>query len=74
VRIEDIGGQRVLHTWNTTVPLKPCPSCGQPYAPEPMAFLRELIATGGPAWGVCPACRRKEAAAQLTIARETGRA
>jgi len=62
VRIEDVGGQRVLHTWNTTVPLKPCPSCGQPYAPEPMAFLRELIATGGPAWGVCPACRRKQAA------------
>jgi len=73
VRIEDAGGQRVLHTWNTTVPLKRCPSCGQPYAPEPMAFLRELIATGGPAWGVCPACRRKEAAAQLKMARDTGR-
>ncbi len=65
VRMEDVDGQRVLRAWNTTVPLKPCPSCGQPFAPEPMAFLRELAATGGPDWGVCPACRRRQAAGQL---------
>jgi bidirectional [NiFe] hydrogenase diaphorase subunit len=26
VKIEDRDGQRVLRTWNTTVPLKPCRS------------------------------------------------
>ncbi len=64
VRIEDRDGQRYLHTWNTVVPLKPCPSCGRPYAPEPMAFLKTLVETGESAWGLCPACRRKAAATQ----------
>ena len=65
VRIEDQDGQRVLHTWNTRVPLAPCPVCGRPFAPEPMTFLRELAQAGEHLWGVCPACRRKAAAAQL---------
>ena len=42
VQIEDVGGQRFLRTWNTVVPLRPCPGCGQPFAPEPMAFLAGL--------------------------------
>lgn len=71
IKIEDVDGQRVLHTWHTTVPLKPCPECGQPYAPEPMIFLRDLVEasehlshqeTGTVPWGICPACRRKQAA------------
>jgi bidirectional [NiFe] hydrogenase diaphorase subunit len=70
VKIEDVDGQRVLHTWNTSVPLEPCPSCGQPYAPEPMAFLRELVEASEHLWGLCPACRRKAAAAQLEVIRE----
>jgi bidirectional [NiFe] hydrogenase diaphorase subunit len=64
-KIEDVNGQRVLHTWNTRVPLKPCPECGQPYAPEPMLFLRELATVSAELWGICPACRRKKAAAQF---------
>lgn len=72
VRIEDRDGQRVLHTWNTSVPLKPCPVCGRPFAPEPMAFLRSLAEAGPDLWGVCPACRRKAAAAQLDVARRVG--
>ncbi len=63
VKIEDRDGQRVLHTWNTVVPLKPCPVCGQPFAPEPMAFLRDLAEASEHQWGICPACRRKQAAA-----------
>jgi predicted molibdopterin-dependent oxidoreductase YjgC len=65
IEIEDVDGQRVLHTWNTRVPLKPCPECGQPYAPEPMMFLRDLVAVSAEWWGICPACRRKKAAAQF---------
>lgn len=63
VRMEDVDGQRVLHTWNTTVPLQPCPTCGQPFAPEPMAFLREYVEGSEHLWGVCPACRRRQVAA-----------
>jgi NADH dehydrogenase/NADH:ubiquinone oxidoreductase subunit G len=70
VKIEDVDGQRVLRTWNTTVPLQPCPSCGQPFAPEPMAFLREAVEANEHLWGLCPACRRKKAAAQLDVIRE----
>ncbi len=62
VKIEDIGGRRHLVTWNTVVPLKPCPGCGQPFAPEPMAFLTSLADASEHLWGLCPACRRKAAA------------
>ncbi len=65
VKIEDRDGQRVLHTWKTIVPLKPCPECGQPYAPEPMEFLRGQVEASEQWWGICPACRRQKAAAQF---------
>jgi NADH dehydrogenase/NADH:ubiquinone oxidoreductase subunit G len=64
VRMEDVDGQRMLHTWNTTVPLQPCPACGQPFTPEPMAFLREYVEGSEHLWGFCPACRRKQLAAR----------
>jgi len=70
VRIEDVDGQRLLHTWNTTVPLEPCPRCGQPFAPEPMAFLREQVEASEHLWALCPACRRKETATRLKVVRE----
>jgi bidirectional [NiFe] hydrogenase diaphorase subunit len=70
VKIEDRDGQRFLRTWNTVVPLKPCPACGQPFAPEPMAFLRDLAEASEHLWGLCPACRRKQAAAQFDVVRE----
>ncbi len=54
IRIEDVNGQRVLRTWNTMVTLHTCPSCGEPFAPEPMAFLRELVEVSGELWGMCP--------------------
>ena len=63
VRIEDVDGQRVLHTWNTIVPLQPCPGCGQPFAPEPMTFLRKHIEDIEQVWGFCPTCRRRQLAA-----------
>jgi NADH dehydrogenase/NADH:ubiquinone oxidoreductase subunit G len=67
VRIEDRDGKRYLHTWNTVVPLKPCQVCGKPFGPEPMAFLRELAEAGEHLWGVCPVCRRKGAAAGVSM-------
>ena len=72
VKIEDRDGQRFLRTWNTVVPLKPCPVCGQPFAPEPMAFLRDLAEASEHLWGICPACRRKQAAAHYDVVRQAG--
>ncbi|GAG61518.1 unnamed protein product, partial [marine sediment metagenome] len=43
VRVEDQDGQRILHTWNTTVTLHTCPECGEPDVPGPMAFLKERV-------------------------------
>ncbi len=65
IKIEDVDGTRVLHTWSTRVPLKPCPECGRPYAPEPMEFLRAQVAVSAELWGICPECRRKRAVAQF---------
>ena len=65
IHIEDIDGQRILHTWNTSVALKPCPVCGTPFSPEPMAFLRGLAEASADLWGICPDCRRKQAATQM---------
>ncbi len=65
IKTEDMNGQRVLHMWNTRVPLRPCPECGLPYAPEPMIFLRDLVTVSAELWGICPTCRRKQAAAQF---------
>jgi len=54
---------------------------GQPYAPEPMIFLRDLVEasehlshqqTGTVLWGICPSCRRKQTIAQLDVVREAG--
>ena len=70
VKIEDRDGRRYLRTWNTEVPLRPCPVCGQPFAPEPMAFLQGLADAGEPLWDTCPACRRKRAAAQFNVVRQ----
>lgn len=64
IQIEDQDGQRFLRTWNTVVPLKPCPTCGQTFGSEAMIFLRDLAEASTDLWGVCPACRRKQAAAQ----------
>ena len=68
VKIVDIGGQRLLLTWNTVVPLRPCPGCGQPFSPEPMAFLAGLADASEHLWGLCPACRRKAAAQAVAAA------
>jgi bidirectional [NiFe] hydrogenase diaphorase subunit len=70
--IEDKDGQRILHTWNTTVILQPCLKCGQPYTPEPMAFLKEQVPGSNLTYGICPTCRRKAAIGQIDSAREAG--
>ncbi len=72
VRIEDVDGQRVLHTWNTTVPLHTCPECGRPYAPEPMSFLKEQVPVSAELWGLCPKCRRQATLDQLEVVRAAG--
>ena len=70
VQISDVNGQRVLHTWNTTVPLHSCPNCGETYAPEPMAFLQKHVPVSAELWGLCPKCRRQAAVNQLEVIRD----
>ena len=72
IQIEDVDSQRVLQPWNTTIPMYTCPSCGEPYAPEPMAFLEDVVEVSANTWGMCPACRRRAVIAQLDIVHEPG--
>jgi NADH dehydrogenase/NADH:ubiquinone oxidoreductase subunit G len=72
IHIEDVDSHRVLQPWNTTIPLYTCPSCGEPYAPEPMAFLKEVVEVSAETWGMCPACRRRAVIAKLDIVHEPG--
>lgn len=67
VRMEDRDGQRHLHPWKTVVPLKPCPQCGQPFAPEPTTFLQAQVPVSAELWGWCPKCRRQRTLAQLSV-------
>jgi bidirectional [NiFe] hydrogenase diaphorase subunit len=60
--IEDRGHQRILHNWNTTVELHPCPECGRFFAPEPTVFLKEILPETAELWGMCPECLRQRAA------------
>lgn len=71
VKIESVDGQLRLVTWNTTLPLRPCPECGQPFTPEPMSFLQSLAGVGERPWGLCESCRRKQTARQMWAARQT---
>ena len=64
IQIEDRGNQRFLHTWNTTVELHACPECGRFFAPEPTAFLKEMLPEAVDVWGLCPECRRHRTARQ----------
>jgi bidirectional [NiFe] hydrogenase diaphorase subunit len=64
ISMEDRGNQRILHTWNTTVELHACPDCGRFFAPEPTAFLRELVPEVAKVWGLCPDCSRRRTARQ----------
>lgn len=69
VRIEDVDGQRVLHTWNTTVPLEICAECGGYFGPEPMVFLKNQVPLSEETWGQCPKCRRRSTVGQLDLVR-----
>jgi bidirectional [NiFe] hydrogenase diaphorase subunit len=64
VQMEDVGDKRILHTWNTTVTLHTCPECGGFFAPEPTAFLKEMLPEVAELWALCPQCRRKKALQQ----------
>jgi bidirectional [NiFe] hydrogenase diaphorase subunit len=64
VRMEDRGDKRILHTWNTTVALHACPECGRFFAPEPTAFLKEMLPEIAALWALCPECRCKKALQQ----------
>ena len=64
IKIEDRGGKRILHTWNTTVELNACPECGRFFAPEPMSFLKEVFPEIKDLWTLCPACRQQRTSRQ----------
>ncbi|MBN1660419.1 MAG: (2Fe-2S)-binding protein [Anaerolineae bacterium] len=64
VEIVDRGSRRLLRTWNTEVELCACPECGCFFAPQPVAFLGEMLPEVGELWALCPACRRQRTARQ----------
>ena len=64
IEIEDRGNKRILHTCNTTVELHTCPQCGRFFAPEPTAFLKEILPEVADVWGLCPECCRRRTARQ----------
>ncbi len=70
IHIEDRDGERLLNSWNTVVKLQPCPRCGKPSTPEPMAFLPGHVGMGSEQFGLCPACRRQVTLEQLEVIRE----
>ena len=59
VKIEDRGNKRILHTWNTTIELHACPGCGRFFAPEPTAFLKEMLPEVVDVWSQCPECLQR---------------
>ena len=71
IQIEDRGNKRILHTWNTTVELHACPECGRFFAPEPTAFLKEMLPEAADVWALCPECRRRRTARQYCSMRMT---
>jgi bidirectional [NiFe] hydrogenase diaphorase subunit len=71
IRIEDRGRERILHTWNTTVELHPCPDCGRFFVPEPTAFLKEMLPDVADLWGLCPECQQRRTARQWVEQCET---
>jgi ferredoxin len=76
VRLEDLSGERVLHSWSETkVPLSKCASCGKYFAPEALEksmlsriepLLRDDLAA------LCPACRAKKLAKKEILAATGG--
>ena len=64
IEIEDRGNKRILHTFNTTVELHACPQCGRFFAPEPTAFLKEILPEVADVWGLCSECCRRRTARQ----------
>jgi bidirectional [NiFe] hydrogenase diaphorase subunit len=63
VRIEDIGGERVMRSWSSTrVPLAQCRECGHYFSPA--VLIGRVSARLDPPLsddlhGICPACRAK---------------
>jgi bidirectional [NiFe] hydrogenase diaphorase subunit len=76
VLLEDLNGERVLHSWSETkVPLSQCTSCGKYFAPAALErselsriepLLRDDLA------GLCPACRAKKLATNEILAATGG--
>lgn len=67
VSMKDADGIRVLEPWGARIRLRACPGCGQPYAPEPMAFLTGQVPVSAGLWGMCPKCRRQATVRQLDV-------
>ncbi len=65
IRMEDVGGTRILHKWNTRLELLPCPECGAYFAPRKMAVLEETFPEIKASWMLCPQCRTLKTAAAL---------
>jgi len=76
VRIEDLDGERVLHSWSETkVPLARCEACGKYFAPA--ALEKSVLSRIEPPLrddlaGLCPVCRAKKLAKKEILAATGG--
>jgi predicted molibdopterin-dependent oxidoreductase YjgC len=72
IQIEDRGSLRILHTFNTTIELLPCPSCGGFFAPAPQGILADMFPEIKELWSLCPKCRSQHTAQQWVEQVATG--
>ena len=64
IHMDDRGNIRSIPNWRTELELCDCSVCGQFYAPQKMAFLKDLFPEIEPFWKLCPACRAQRTARQ----------
>lgn len=67
VRMRDRAKTRSMLTWHTELPLSECSRCGEPYLPTRLVdFLKKNSTMGPELLEVCPDCRSKGTAKNLT--------
>ena len=63
----DVGQERTLEEWRTTLALTPCRVCGTPFATaKQLDVLKPKVPLSAELMETCPACRRQEACAGMT--------
>jgi len=73
IEVVDDGYVRRIDPFSTELELLPCEVCGKPAVPAKLLpYLRAKVPDHVPVRALCPACRRAEAAAGLSVPSRTG--